>query len=203
MKVVHLDEIEPFFMEWAGVNWKPLRAELDVRAFGTNAYSGEAGDTVVEEHTEGTGHQEMYVVVRGRATFTLDGREVDAPAGTVVFLDDPDVKRHARAEEPRTLVLAVGNKVGEPFKVSVWEYLWRSFRARTQDRWDEARRIVEEGLREQPESPGLKLALAAVEAHEGKQDEARDHMREAIAANESMRQWAEGDAELAPLLADL
>jgi len=203
MKVVNLDEIEPFFVDWAGVNWKPLRAELDVRAFGTNAYSGEAGDTVVEEHTEGTGHQEMYVVVRGRATFTLDGREVDAPAGTVVFLDDPDVKRHARAKEPRTLVLAVGNKVGEPFKVSVWEYLWRSVRARTQDRWDEARRIVEEGLREQPESRGLKLALAAVEAHEGKQDEARDHLREALAANESMRQWAEGDAELAPLLADL
>jgi quercetin dioxygenase-like cupin family protein len=203
MKVVNLDEIEPYFMEWAGVNWKPLRAELGVRAFGTNAYSGEPGDTVVEEHTEGTGHQEMYVVVRGRATFTLDGREVDAPAGTVVFLDEPDVKRHARAEEPRTLVLAVGNKVGEPFKISGWEYLWRSFRARSEGRWEDARQIVEEGLREQPTSPGLILALAAIEAHEGKQDEARGHLRQALAANESTRQWAESDSELAPLLADL
>jgi hypothetical protein len=87
--------------------------------------------------------------------------------------------------------------------VSAWEYLWRSFRARTHDRWDDARRIVEEGLREQPESPGLKLGLAAVEAHEGKQDEARGHLREAIAANELLRQWAESDAELAPLLAEL
>ena len=81
-----------------------------------------------------------------------------------------------------TLVLAVGNKVGEPFKVSAWEYVWRSFRARSENRWDDARRIVEEGLEEQPGSPALTLTLAA---------------------NESARQWAEGDAELAPLLADL
>jgi quercetin dioxygenase-like cupin family protein len=203
MKVVHLDEIEPWYVEWADVNWKPLRAELDVRAFGTNAYAGEPGQTVVEEHTEGTGHQEMYVVVRGRATFTLDGKEIDAPAGTVVFLDEPEVKRQARAEEPGTLVLAVGNKVGEPFKVSVWEYLWRSARARTKGNWDEARRIVEEGLGEHPESPGLTLGLAGIEAHEGKRDDALDHMRGAIEANEALRQWAEADPELAPLLESL
>jgi len=203
MKVVHLDEIEPWYVEWADVNWKPLRAELGVRAFGTNAYAGEPGQTVVEEHTEGTGHQEMYVVVRGRTTFTLDGKELDAPAGTVVFLDEPEVKRHARAEEPGTLVLAVGNKVGEPFKVSVWEYLWRAARARTKGNWDEARRIVEEGLAEHPASPGLKLGLAGIEAHEGKRDDALNRMRGALEANEAMRQWAEADPELAPLLENL
>jgi quercetin dioxygenase-like cupin family protein len=200
MKVVHLDEIEPWYAEWADVNWKPLRAELGVTAFGTNAYSGEPGQTVVEEHTEGTGHQEMYVVVRGRATFTLDGQEFDAPAGTVVFLDDPEIKRHARAEEPGTLVLAVGNKVGEPYSVSTWEFVWRSARARNEGRWEDARRIVEEGLEEHPESPALTLGLAGIEMHEGKRDEALAHMREAIAANDLMRQWAEQDAELAPLL---
>ena len=31
----------------------------------------------------------MYVVVRGRATFTLGDDEVDAPAGTIVFLRGP------------------------------------------------------------------------------------------------------------------
>ena len=203
MKIVHLDEIESWHVGWADVNWKPLRAELGVRAFGTNAYAGEPGQTVVEEHTEGTGHQEMYVVVRGRATFTLDDKEVDAPAGTVVFLDEPEVKRHARAEEPGTLVLAVGNKVGEPFKVSAWEYLWRSARARKEDRWDDARQIVEEGLAEHPGSPGLRLALAGIKAHEGKSEEALTQMRGALEANAELRQWAEADPELAPLLSNL
>ena len=203
MKVLHLDDIEPFFVEGADVNWKPLRAELDVRAFGTNAYSGEPGETVVEEHTEGTGHQEMYVVVRGRATFTLDGQEIDAPAGTVVFLDDPKMKRHARAEEPRTLVLAVGNKVGEPFQVSVWEFLWRANRARKEGRWDDARRIVEDGLRERPDSPALTLALASIVAHEGQRGDALAHLRQAIDREPSLRGWAERDEELARLLADV
>ena len=59
------------------------------RAFGTNAYTAEVGDEIVEEHTESTyQHEEMYVVVRGRATFTLDGDEIDAPAGTIVHLPD-------------------------------------------------------------------------------------------------------------------
>ena len=35
---------------------------------------------------------------RGRATFTLDDETLDAPAGTVVFVRDPQVKRHARAD---------------------------------------------------------------------------------------------------------
>ena len=43
-----------------------------------------------------------------RATFTLGDETLDAPAGTIVFIRDPEVRRHARAEEPGTSVLAVG-----------------------------------------------------------------------------------------------
>ena len=65
-----------------------------------------AGDDVVEPHTEeGTGHEELYFVARGSATFTLDGETVHAPAGTYVFLPDPAVHRHAVADEPGTAVL--------------------------------------------------------------------------------------------------
>ena len=52
------------------------------------------------------GHEEVYVVLAGRATFTLDDETLDAPAGTIVFIRDVDVRRHARAEEPGTSVLA-------------------------------------------------------------------------------------------------
>jgi mannose-6-phosphate isomerase-like protein (cupin superfamily) len=52
---------------------------------------------VVEEHDdtgEGAGHhEEVYVVVTGHATFTVDGNEVDAPIGTCVFLADPEERR--------------------------------------------------------------------------------------------------------------
>ena len=68
------------------------------------------------------GHEEMYVVIRGRATFTLDGEEVDAPAGTIVFIRDPALKRVAIAEEEGTVVLAVGGEPGRAYELSPWEY---------------------------------------------------------------------------------
>ena len=98
------------------LQWTPLRKHLGITAFGINAYTAtEAGQDVVEEHNEERlGHEEIYVVVSGRATFVLDGDEVEVPAGSAVFLRDPKVKRYARAEEPGTTVLAVGGKPGSP-----------------------------------------------------------------------------------------
>src|SRR5262249_11808082 len=83
-----------------------------------NAYvAPNAGDDVVEEHTESTlHHEEVYVVLSGRATFTLEGETLHAPVGTVVFIRDPLIKRHARAEEPGTQVLAVGGPRGAAFE---------------------------------------------------------------------------------------
>jgi len=83
VKTLRLDELEgiPVF---GTLVWKPVRSTLGVTAFGINAYTAtNAGDEVVEEHTEEQlGHEEIYAVVRGHATFTVDGEEVDAPAGT-------------------------------------------------------------------------------------------------------------------------
>jgi hypothetical protein len=80
MKTLRLDDIDgiPVF---GTLVWKPVRKTLGVTAFGINAYRAEsAGDEVVEEHTEEQlGHEEVYVVVSGHATFTVDGEEVDAP----------------------------------------------------------------------------------------------------------------------------
>ena len=120
---IRLDEIDPIPVVEGTLLWRPLRRTLDIGAFGTNAYTApNAGDDVVEEHTEETyGHEELYVVLTGRATFTLDEETLDAPAGTVVFIRDPAVKRHARAEEPDTSVLAVGGPRGAAYEPSPWE----------------------------------------------------------------------------------
>src|SRR5262245_20999573 len=93
-----------------GVLWRPLRQVLDVGAFGINAFvANDVGDDVVEDHAEEMlGLEEVYVVLAGRATFTLGEERLDAPAGTVVFVRDPALRRHAGAEERGTSVLAVG-----------------------------------------------------------------------------------------------
>ena len=115
---------EPSHLE-EGV-WRPVRHLLGIRAFGTNAYVARApGAMVIEDHTErnesGTAHEELYVVLRGHAVFTIDGEEIDAPHGTLVFVRDPDLRRSAVAREAGTTVLAIGGTPGAAYEVSPWE----------------------------------------------------------------------------------
>jgi hypothetical protein len=103
--------------------WKPLRANLGIGAFGVNAFIGrETGTRVIEDHTEeGSGHQELYVVLGGKARFELDDETIEAAPGALVFISDPTVKRTAFALEPNTSVLAVGATVGTVFTPSSWD----------------------------------------------------------------------------------
>lgn len=127
---VHLDEVPSAPPDWdERARWLPLRHHLGIGAFGTNAFAGDAGAVVIEPHdelggdggVEGVDQEEMYVVVRGGARFTIGGETVEAPAGTVVFIPDAAARREATATEDGTLVLAVGAAVGEAFKQSAWE----------------------------------------------------------------------------------
>lgn len=121
-RTLRLDEVEARRNYAPGVEWLPLRHLLGVGAFGLNAWRADAGGEVIERHTESSyRHQEVYVVLAGRARFTVAGEEIPAPAGTVVFVEDPALERVAVAEEPGTLVLAVGAKRGEAYEVSAWE----------------------------------------------------------------------------------
>src|SRR3954464_11421970 len=105
--VVHLDDVESIPGPGT-LTWRPIRATLGIRAFGTNAYTAaEAGQDVVEPHTEDK-HEEVYLVFRGSARFTLDGTTFDAPAGPYFFLSDPKIHRHAVALEPGTTVMSFG-----------------------------------------------------------------------------------------------
>src|SRR3954469_13018147 len=106
-RVIALDEIEALPGPDT-LTWRPVRATLGLKAFGTNAYTAaEAGEDVVEPHTESE-HEELYFVFRGSARFILDGETFDASAGTYVHLPDPKVHRHAVAIEPGTTVMSFG-----------------------------------------------------------------------------------------------
>jgi len=105
-----------------------VRRHFDVQAFGVNGATGNAGELVITEHDErddtdyGTeGHEELFAVMSGHAVFTIDGQEVDAPAGTLVFVRDPALLRSAVASVDGTAIIAVGARPGAPFAVSRWE----------------------------------------------------------------------------------
>jgi mannose-6-phosphate isomerase-like protein (cupin superfamily) len=196
-QAAHLDELDRLPVE-QGLEWRPIRRRFGIRAFGVNAYTAEKpGDWVVEEHTETThGHEELYLVVRGRARFTLDGEDVDAPAGTIVFLPDPKVKRVAVAEEEGTTVLAVGGKPGEAFTPSGWEW---SFVASTQQP-DEAVATMQAGVEELGETGASLYQLAKFEAKAGRTEDARAHIAKALELEPAYRQYAEKDDDLEEVL---
>ena len=128
-RTLHLDDIPTVRVPDPGVPaWKPVRRELGIQAFGTNAYVAPvAGDIVVEPHDElpsegePAGHQEIYLVLDGAARFTVDGETFDVPKGGIVFLENPALQREAVALEAGTVVFAVGGPPGEAFVPSAWE----------------------------------------------------------------------------------
>ncbi|MDX6438711.1 MAG: Tetratricopeptide repeat [Gaiellaceae bacterium] len=183
------------------LRWTPLRKHFGITAFGINAYTAdEAGQDVVEEHTEEKlGHEELYVVVSGRATFVLDGEEKDVPAGSVVFLRDPKVKRYARAEEPGTTVLAIGGKPGL-HEVSGWEYFFTAY-GLVDDDPEAAIAELRAGLAAKPDHPPLYYHLACIHARLGRLDEARTFLERALELDPKLETWADEDEDLEPLRA--
>src|SRR3954467_12822944 len=108
-KALDLDAIEAVPCRATELVWHPVRGALGTHIVGMGGYTAQrAGQIVIEGHTEsedGMGHEEIYLVLRGRATFTLGDTEIDAPTGTFVVVADPGVYRHAIAAEAGTAVL--------------------------------------------------------------------------------------------------
>jgi hypothetical protein len=200
-QVAHLDDLEPRSRLF-------LRRHFDIASFGIGVYvAEEAGADVIEEHDE-TGslsarHEELYVVLRGRATFTVDGDEVDAPAATLVFVGDPATRRKAVAREPGTTVLALGGVPGEAFRPAPWESIAGFEEPLSRGDYDGARQILERGLDRYPGNAGIHFNLACVESLAGRREAALEHLHEAVSrADERMLHLARTDEDLAPLRGD-
>jgi hypothetical protein len=182
--------------------WKPVRKTLGVTAFGINAYTAaNAGDEVVEDHTETQlGHEEIYAVVAGHATFTVDGEEVDAPAGTLVYLDDPAQQRSAVAKVANTTVLAIGGKPGV-HEVSPWEYFFPALPHMASGDYATARSLLEEALRE-TDAAVVHYQLACVEALSGNKERALEELKVAIDGQARFRESAAKDEDFASIRDD-
>ena len=124
-RVATIDELQDIAYR-QDTHMRPVRHHLGITAFGTNAWTAaNEGDRLMPEHEEDAGSEELYVVLRGRARFEIDGKTVDAPQGTLVFVQ-PKANRTAFAEEAGTTVLAVGSRVGQPYEAGGWE-VWAEF----------------------------------------------------------------------------
>jgi quercetin dioxygenase-like cupin family protein len=196
-EVVHLDELERFP---AGTDddpfvWRPVRRRLGIRAFGTNAYTAEkAGDRVVEEHHERDGHEELYFVARGRATFQLGDEEIDAPAGTFVHAE-PGTRRGARADEPETAVLAFGAKPGVPHEISPWEEMFVAFGHLRRGEVEEGRSVMSAAVEARPEEWRGHFNAACFESLAGNKDAAIAYLRKAIELEPAAREAAAKDED--------
>ena len=194
-EVAHLDELDRYPVGDHGLTWRPIRRRFDVRALGINAYSAEeAGHEVVEDHTESSGHQELYVVVRGRATFKVGEGELDAPAGTMVYLSDNELRRGAHAVEAGTVVLAIGAKPGAAFEPSAWEHWFVAYPMAERGDLDGAIEELRSGLETRPDHPVLLYHLACLEGRAGRA-EALEHARAALEGAEFLRDWARKDSD--------
>lgn len=199
---VHLADIETVPSQ--GAQWKPVRRTLGVSAFGINAFTADAeGDELIEEHDE-TGaqaghHQEVYFVATGRALFTVDGAEIDAPAGTFVFVPNQESRRGAHASAANTTVIVVGAPAGEAFTPSAWEFSFAAEPAARSGDFERALGVMREGLDLHPDGAALLYNLACYETLAGHHDEAVSHLVAALAADPAVAEWARSDADLDPL----
>ncbi len=124
-RVAHVTEVPAVPSPVEGLVWRPVRHHLDVRAFGTNAYTGaDVGDLLIEPHDEDE-FEELYAVLSGAARFTVDDETFETPAGTLVLVTPPS-QRVAHATADGTTILAVGAVPGKAFEVSGWESRWLS-----------------------------------------------------------------------------
>ena len=200
--VAHLDDIDE--IDDGRCPWRPVRHHFGITAFGVNAWTARAaGDRIINEHDESDdSNEELYLVMRGRAVFELDGDRVDALAGTLVFAR-PGVKRTAFAEEPGTTIIALGSTPGKAYEPHGWE-LWAPLRPLYEageyaEVADRGRVLVEE----HPEYAELFYNLACCESLAGRTTDAIGHLRRAIDMSEQFRAYAKDDSDFDPIRDEL
>jgi tetratricopeptide (TPR) repeat protein len=197
--VAHLDDIEEF--DDVGCHYRPIRHQLGITAFGVTAWTAHAaGDRVINEHDEGdpTADQELFLVLRGHASFDIDGDRIDAPTGTFVFVP-PHTKRTASAEQDGTTIMLVEGTPGRGYDARGWE-LWAPLAPLYQaGGYAEVAECLADVVAVSPQYPMLFFNLACCESQCGRTSDALEHLRQAIEMSEEFRAAAKTDSDLDPI----
>ena len=177
----------------------PVREHLGIHAFGANAYTPAEDGTLISEHDEtGSGQEELYIVLDGKATFEIDGQTIDAPAGTFVFVG-PGTRRKATGDGT---VLAVGATPGKAYAAIDWGEAWpfhsESMNAYGEQRYAEALEAVRGGLGHMPDHAGLHYNYACFATLAGAvDDDTFAHLRRSVELFPRFREDARRDDDFA------
>lgn len=195
-RAAHISDFEIGTHE--GRRWAQVRATFGISAFGVNAWTAEGPDQVViNEHDEDhDGHEELYFVVSGHAVFTINEDEVDAPAGTFVFVRDHAAKRKGVAKEAGTTVLAAGGTRGKAHEPDDWERDAHVLRHWATKDWDAAIAELSELHSERPESARILYNLACAESLAGKREDALGHLQQSLELEGKLAELAAEDSDL-------
>lgn len=200
-ETARLDEIEH---DPTQLSWIPIRRRFGILAFGINAWSA-AGpeEKLIPDHEESSiGHEELYLVVEGSATFTIGEETIDASAGTIVFVRDPAVQRGARAKEGGATIVTVGAKPGEAFRISPWETNAEIIPLFNRGEYAEVKRRLQLVVSAHPHAAGTLYNLACAEAMLGETDAALEHLTRAVSINASFAEAAREDEDFASIRDD-
>jgi tetratricopeptide (TPR) repeat protein len=200
-EILTLDEVET--ASHLGSNLVPVRHTLGFKPAGVNAWVADNGGQLIPPHTEDSGNEELYAVVRGRATFTVGEEKAESPAGTLVFVP-PEVFRTAVAEEDGTLVFAIGGTVGQAFNAGGWDSFALANSHRQSGRFDEGRAIMKQLIAEKPDYWPTSYNAGCFESLAGNADAAFEHLRRAkeLDVDGGSAQYFREDGDLDPLRDD-
>jgi tetratricopeptide (TPR) repeat protein len=183
-----------------------LRRTFDIGAFGAGAvFQAKAGEEAIHEHDElgpgADGHEELYVVVQGSATFTVDGDEIDAPHGTVVFVR-PGTTRKATATSDETIVLAVGGRRGKAYRLPPGAELHDFFEHYNEQDYEGALAACHVALEKFPGNALILYNVACMESMLGRPDQALETLSTAVDGWPKFKENAQKDDDFTSLRED-
>src|SRR3954469_23461351 len=181
----------------------PVREHLGIHSFGINAIKQGDDSTLINEHDEDGGQEEVYVVLAGTATFEIDGETVEAPAGTFLSVR-PEGKRKATGD---ATVLVLGGTPGEAYQAMDWGDAWalhsESMAAYGEQRYADALDTVRRALEQFPDHAGLNYNYACFATVAGEvDDETFAHLRRGVELFPQFRAQAREDDDLAAVRDD-
>jgi len=202
-EILSLDDLDRVPYRGSGEVLRPLRRRLGFRPFGVNVWSADApGEKLIPPHEEDSGHEELYVVVRGTARFTVGDETFDAPAGTLIHVESGTF-RVATAAAPATSILVAGAKEGEAFVPGGWEDVHIAFGLLAAGDAAAGRAVMQETTAPGEYLWGRHYNLACYEAMAGETDAALEQLRTAVELNrDEVMKWLSHDTDLDPLRDD-
>jgi tetratricopeptide (TPR) repeat protein len=201
--VAKLDELEPAARLAPGApddgrKRFDVRRNLDISAFGVQAFSAPNGGTVISEHDETllgeAGQEELYIVMSGAATFEIDGESIEAPTGALVNVQ-PTAKRKATATEDGTTILAVGGTPGKAYEVAP-EEASDAFAAYSAGEYEEALAKQLVVVEKQPDNPVAHFNVGCFAARAGHADQAIEALERAVEINDRIKELMATDEDL-------